>query len=597
MHHAEDLGAALQYIRGPLRQELAPYHLHALFRVFSHHQDCDSVLQLLDVMSGRGETTLETYARAVDFLHCSAPADVLPRALRACALALDAFGSHIFRPTAGSELATVAAYGAGPERLEALADPHAMPGAPGEDALDPACRAAPVLSALLHHTSCCAGTPLAPLLVAVWIRALGVELSDWDYACLLCALLTQTEGFPQVVQTVGLFAAFPAGEVSPAAFLERLRARGLCGAGAAHPLAQLAAAMEDGLRREGVDPLAAVTVGVVNTQCTTLEALVEGVLRDAEARPGLGPSASTPRSCTRRWASSTARGATARQAARQLLRALEGRRRWALTYAADRPPAAAVGEPYHISVQHVLDVGGLMPVLSGRCLAALRAPYQQLVKETEVAASEERLRVSAGAVHSGGAAAAALTTVTTLQAPPRVPSSVDAIACATYATNLLQSNEEARAALQRAIGLIDTGARRRLPRTTRQLLRQFAEFCSRHPLPNCKLTPVGLQERLKWSSYLEARDTALALFGSAQQARDAMKEMYLNHNQLRELRSAAVIAQDSADVAAIFFPALPPAGTRRACGRSGRRCRTCGAPPTRCRGTCGTRRCRTPTPT
>ncbi|EPY23315.1 hypothetical protein STCU_07766 [Strigomonas culicis] len=316
--------------------------------------------------------------------------------------------------------------------------------------------------------------------------------------------------------------------------------------------------MEDGLRREGVDPLAAVTVGVVNTQCTTLEALVEGVLRDAEARPGLGPFRFNAALLHQTVGLVHSARRDRAQAARQLLRALEGRRRWALTYAADPPPAAAVGEPYHISVQHVLDVGGLMPVLSGRCLAALRAPYQQLVKETEVAASEERLRVSAGAVHSGGAAAAALTTVTTLQAPPRVPSSVDAIACATYATNLLQSNEEARAALQRAIGLIDTGARRRLPRTTRQLLRQFAEFCSRHPLPNCKLTPVGLQERLKWSSYLEARDTALALFGSAQQARDAMKEMYLNHNQLRELRSAAVIAQDSADVAAIFFPALPP---------------------------------------
>lgn len=575
--NTEDLSRVLQYVREGLGQNLAPYHYHALLRSFSYTQDKENAAQLLDVMVQNGESTMETYARVMDCLHCLAPADVLTRLLRINQLAQEAFGTLVFAEVAGSEGATVAAYGFGEERQAALEEPNVLPG-PSEEA-EATRLSSPTLSSLLFHlanrTDC---SPLAPLLVAVWMRALGVPLGDWEYVNLLCCLLSRVEEFPRVRAVVATFHEFPEGSVSPRAVMERLEARGECSPSSS-PMSAVVEAMRASLSASHVDLDAPVVVGVVNLKTAGLENTVNKIVTQAEHSGGGGLG-------SHRYSSSvlyhvlTLVHSTLHDetlAVRALRRALERESQLNAEDGGAPPPALSPSsmtaevevEPFSVSFHHLNDTGGVLARCSSHVLEEVAPLYLRSARRLAVEANQRQLQeVSEAAMISTyddavlGADGAQGRTVRCLASPPVAPHVIDLNTCEGYAMTFIRTAEEARDVLRRAVASVERAnvQTSRVPRASRVLFRQFAEFCAQHPLPNRKLTSTGLEERRKWGQYLDARDTALALFGSAQQARDSMKYLYYHDNQLPELRSASMVAKDVADVSAVFFPGTAAAG-------------------------------------
>ncbi|EPY38815.1 hypothetical protein AGDE_05114 [Angomonas deanei] len=315
--------------------------------------------------------------------------------------------------------------------------------------------------------------------------------------------------------------------------------------------------MRRSLTAAGVDLLARIEVGVINTQTSTLEAYLAQLLAHAERRPGLGPYRFNTSVLHHTLSLLHSVVGDDVQATRQLTRALASESRWESTYGDGRSAAVLtpsaeeeVGEPFQVSPLHIIDVGHLLPRLTAHSLAEVKDPFTVLVKKMEVEANQYQLVSSTVPLLS---VERRLADIPTLAVPPRRPSTVDALTVGGYATLFLNSPEEAREALKRAVATIDP-SRPRLYRTTRHLFKQYAQLCAMHPPRNRKLTQTGYEERKKWGSYLEARDIALGLFGSAQHARDVMKEIFYNDGELHRLRSPEVVERDCNDVSRIFFP-------------------------------------------
>ncbi len=76
------------------------------------------------------------------------------------------------------------------------------------------------------------------------------------------------------------------------------------------------------------------------------------------------------------------------------------------------------------------------------------------------------------------------------------------------------------------------------------------------------MTPKGLAEREKWGRYIESRDCALIMFGTAPQARDAMRHLFYNNGQPQALRNSDMIEKDVSDVCTLF-PHCTPHGPWR----------------------------------
>lgn len=548
-HSIDDLSATLQLIREGLGLDLDTFHYHALFRVFNHTQDRENALQLLDVMSQRGETTLETYARAMDCLHTLSPTDALPRLLQVVHLAEKAFGSLIFVPTVGSEATTSRAFRHSRARSVAMLNPDGP--AEDDEGAPPCC---PILSSLLHHVSTRGGyTVVAGQVVAVWIRSLGAPLSDWDYMSLFSALLSRVEEFPRVRSTMGAFEGFPVGHVSPQAVLDRLQQRGQCSSGSS--LEMLCTAMKRSLVAAGVDLTASVEVGVVNLQCTGVRTHISHVLQyvvkeHTDKSTYIHNPALLYHALTQLYSTLREEAEAVRFLTRAVEREEEHRRSLqregsTVTRLAASEVATDI-EPFTVGVHHVLDVGGLLTRLSQRSRMELKEPFVKLsqrfvhqYRESQLQNSlpgdlVERRRDFIGAPHVEA-------------------NEGEATSCECYALGFLDSDAAAAAALQDALARLSNSGQTRLPRIVRLSLIQIAQYCSRHPRRNCKLTATGLEERRKWGAYLDARDTALCLFGSGQQARDAMKHLYYHDNKLAPLRSSEQVTRDFQDTAAIFF--------------------------------------------
>ncbi|KEG13504.1 hypothetical protein DQ04_00971140 [Trypanosoma grayi] len=473
-HNVEDLSFVVQYIRETLEEPLAPLHYHALFRVFSYTRDKESIEQLFHVMAQRGETNMETYARIIDALHCLAPIDALVRILRVIAITQTSFGTLI---TTGE---------------------------------------CPLLTSLLQHVTNGSGyLPTAALLVALWIRALGVRLCDWDYIHILSALLSHADEFPRVRNTLGVFSDFPRGTVSPAAFFERLESRGELSP-ASSPLSLLVSAMRASLLQAGVDMNTPVECGVINTRTAGMSSMVAYILQDMASTAATGDFFGDVLSCHHTLALlySTLRNDTA--AVETLHEVVREVRCQETAGAAGR---ARLGtSPHDECVHHhyLMDVGSLLSRVSTKTAQSVRLGYAQLAQTASSDVSEN-----------------------------------DIAAAESYAIVFVRSNDEAEEALRQVSESVDlTYHRTRLP--TKLMFRRFVELCVRHPRKNCKMTAAGLEERRKWGRYLDARDTSLALFGSAKQARDAMKYFFYNENKMPELRSPAMIEKDMNDTVALF---------------------------------------------
>lgn len=607
-HNTEDLSATLQYIRERLGEELTPYHFHSLLRSFNFHHDLHNALQLLDVMVHSGTMTLETYARMMDCVHVLSPPDAQTRVLQLVALAEEAFGGQVMVEVPGSEGDTIALYGTG-EAAAAGGGVSRGLAAASSDAADasPApslqTQSAPVLSSLLHHLSTTENnhTTVSCFLVALWIRALGIELSDWDVLAVLTTVVAHPEQFPRLCALFGHFTGFERGHVSVQAVLDRLVLLGEIdaealtvdegegirdgrksgsgsnthrGGAAPSPFVALVRAMHQSVRNAGGGAAltAVVPLSFINPQTSDLDALVWNTLRPL-TRDGVGAHRYNAGHLLH--ALSLVKSSTGDDtgAVELLLRGLREQELQAAeqerlpTAEADMALAATSslsaasnsggnsGELFTVPMHHLADMGSLLTRLSTTTLRGVQRPFRASIRRLVNDLSERPTALDTE--EDGGSGGMRASQIASCCSP--IPSARDLMKLSSYETQFIRTVAEAREALRHAIDSSNApGSNGRLPRNTQLLLYQLAEFCSRHPPRNPKLTPAGLEERAKWARYLDARDTSLALFGSARQSRDSMKHLFYHDNQMPALRSDAVIARDFADVYRIFFgPSLP----------------------------------------
>ncbi|KAK7194212.1 hypothetical protein NESM_000335300 [Novymonas esmeraldas] len=619
--NVQDLSATLQHIREQLGEDLTTFHFHSLLRIFNYHRDRANALQVLEVMVQSGAVTLETYARMADLVHCLSPLDVQVRLMRLVDLAQDAFGTQVMEEDAGSEGATVAAYSAseeGREAREAAAAslPSPSPPSPAETAAaatqptrPTTCRSAPLLSSLLYHCSTTShrGTVASCVVTALWIGALGVELTDWDVLAVLTSVLTHADEFPRFCATFGSFDAYERGTVTVQAVVDRLMLLGEVGhvappaASTAHAdeeregetgssggdaaraarrtregrtstgvssasvLTSLVEAMLTSLRAAGVDAATTVVaLPFINAQTHSMEEVVAATLRPL-AQCGVGPhrynaghlfhalslvqSSLGDNTGAIRLLLSAAKEQQLQQqqqcdeAQEALDRLASSTGRGAAVGAAS---SSASKESFGVPVQHLLDVGTLLNSASSTTLRDVKRPFHGALRRV----MESQPTTPATSAPSPAELASC--------APP-LPAARDVERGVGWETLFIRTVAEARVVLRRAVDAATaSGGRRPLSRSAQFMFLRLAEFCGRHPPRNPKLTAVGLEERTKWGRYLDARDTSLALFGSARQSRDSMRHLFYNNNQLPELRSEAVIAKDFADVHALFFGAATP---------------------------------------
>ncbi|PWV13741.1 hypothetical protein C3747_41g226 [Trypanosoma cruzi] len=374
----------------------------------------------------------------------------------------------------------------------------------------------PLLTSLLHHLANTGKYPsTASLLVVFWIRALGAQLCDWDYVHVLSALLSHPDDFPQIRSTLGAFSDFSRGTVSPEALFRRLEDRGELSPPSS-PLNTIVAAMRVSLSQAGVNLEEPVQNCVINTRTAGLPSMVEHIVNDMTSLATSGNFNGDLLSCYHVLALlySTLRNDTAAvETLRYVAREIRRRER-SVEYEGGNAALAPIGEYVHH--HYLMDIGSVLNRVSMRTLQRARVDYAHLAQNASSDVSEN-----------------------------------DVVAAESYAILFVRSNEEAEEALRQASQSVDLSSQR-TRRSTKMLFRRFVELCARHPKRNCKLTPVGLEERRKWGRYLDARDASLALFGSAKQARDSMKHLFYNDNKLPELRSHAMIERDMNDTAALF---------------------------------------------
>ncbi|EKF37926.1 hypothetical protein MOQ_001866 [Trypanosoma cruzi marinkellei] len=473
-HNAEDLSWMVQYIRETLGEPLNPLYYHSLFRVFNYTRDKDNIEQLLRVITESGEADMGTYALVIDALHCLSPVDALARIMRMIAVTQTSFGTLLSESSC------------------------------------------PLLTSLLHHVANTGNYPsTASLLVVLWIRALGVQLCDWDYVHVLSMLLSRPDDFPRIRSTLGVFSEFPRGTVSPEALFRRLEDRGELSPPSS-PLNTIMAAMRVSLSQAGVNLEEPVPNCVINTRTAGLPSMVEYIVNDMTSVAISGNFSGDLLSCYHVLALlySTLRNDTAAvETMRYVAREIRRRERSA-EHEGGQAALAPLGEFVHH--HYLMDIGSVLNRVSMRTLQRARVDYAHLAQNASSDVSEN-----------------------------------DVVAAESYAILFVRSNEEAEEALRQASQSVDLSSQR-TRRSTKLLFRRFVELCARHPKRNCKLTPVGLEERRKWGRYLDARDASLALFGSAKQARDSMKHLFYNDNKLPELRSHAMIERDMNDTAALF---------------------------------------------
>lgn len=284
--------------------------------------------------------------------------------------------------------------------------------------------------------------------------------------------------------------------------------------------------------------------------------------------------------------------------------------------------AMTTGEPFQVSLHHLLDVGPLFSHVSRYTVESMRHTYTALLQRVSSDIQQQRQewtllemsqRAAVAALTTGGAVVESsirMSTTTTphlttqsgkpsasshrfhkmeetndaisssssdgwewgslsfadaaasslppllctsysVAIPVPLPSPEDVLSAQSFLTPMLSSAAQARAALEKVISMTQS-AYSHQPRTIRLLYKQLAEYCVRHPHPNPKFSRTGLAERRKWGAYLEARDIALTLFGSAHQARVCMKHVYYHAYTLPELRSAEMVRNDIEDMVEFF---------------------------------------------
>lgn len=467
----------------------------------------------------------------------------------------------------------------------------------------------PPLSSLLHHV-CHSNTfltPLPALLVSFWIQALGLPLSDWDFFHLLSSLIVHRDGYGFTQWCGSSFSNVQegvkagSGQVSAQMLKDRLLSR-------QKELEQwveqrkqqstTASSLPRKLLYYGNEPLdeealvpralrlwqelqhslvivdsmmeslSAANVPLsspapcavcLNHGAKTWAVMIEGFLR----RPGgLGVHQYNPLAL--HHAVTVLYGFSGKN----LTEAVK-----VLPMAVEQEKESAAGGVSEVALHHLLDIGSLFSRLGEHTISELREPYARKVEEIVQQGHQKRQEAELESLSSenhhlhhgrkNGVVGASqdeeaasppprLCMPFSLGIPLSLPTAADLTTLESFTYPLLSTAREAREALHRVAALTNPALTYQ-PRTIRQLYKQIAEFCARHPSRrNPKLSPEGLEARRKWGLYLEARDAALSLFGSAPKSREVMKYVFTHRNRLPGLRSETVIQRDIASTVRFF---------------------------------------------
>lgn len=520
-HNSEALTSLVRVMRQDMKINLETHHYHALLRTFNFDRDkpnMESVIgNLLNHHKATGTASQETYALLIDSLHTLSPLDVTERITQLVEI--------VFRYTNGQLL---------------WCDPDA--GCVGGRA------SAPVLTSLLHHVAHDRRYPaFLPIIVAAWIEAIGCVLTDWDYVNIISSLAAKADQFSVTRMVLGFVDDCPPGSFSLGALLERAHKYGMNGS---HVDASSSAALArnphlhilrliETLHTSKMDAYWNVVKNssVINLRVTSHKTLISRLLRHCVLNDrGVGPQLRNPLPVVHTAALIFSTLRNELDAVGVLPLALQLYKEHQAKYAsvlevsdvphASPDSAGAEGASFHPHL--LLDVGMVFDKCSDRCLAGLSSSYSEVAELVSNDATDAQV---AG--------------------------------CGAFALMLMTTDEEVSAAWKHILASVDATATR-VPHTVRSFVKRFVAFCSRHPpKKNYKMTPKGLAEREKWGRYIESRDQALVLFGSAPQAREAMRHLFYNNGQPQALRNSDMIEKDVADVCNTIFPQFSATGDWR----------------------------------
>lgn len=499
-----------------------------LLPVFVAHHDVDTVHQLVKTISEQHEADLRpchynSLLRVLTFYRKKESLENVWKAMtergcvdeESCACVITALYALGVDEWLSAGLNVVALLEKSGQKL-AIDSPHGM----GNQSL--------VLSALLHAVSKSKYGPLATLCVAFWMKALGVRLSAWDYSNLLECLIREADTFPTIVETLMCVEANEYGELS----FEDL-AKCLCpddARPASRVRQELLTAMRQSLAAHNVPLTKPISVGFLNCGIASLPTYLETIYDDMHVHKGLGPSGNNPLPVYHHTMLVHAALRNCTSALQMLPCTLERLHDWKHKYLSEAGKKGPhddeeAAEPCEVGIYMLWDAAKLFGEVSQLTRHEIGPSFSQLTEE--VAPKSSLIQMAY---------------------------------CGAYSLPLLCKEEEAKDALQKIIESAQSVVL--LPRSVKEMFRQYMVLCTLHPPRNCKLTPRGLQMRQQWFGYYEARDIALTLYGNSLAGRNAMKTLYEAGNVLPPLRSPDVIRRDRSEFMKLFglaeAPNLPP---------------------------------------
>ncbi|CUG87298.1 Hypothetical protein, putative [Bodo saltans] len=521
-------------MRQGMKMDLQLHHYHALLRTFNFDRDKPNMESVIGSLFQQHRqqhgvrVTQETYALVLDGIHTLAPLDSLERILELVEL--------VFVSCKGNFLMHDADAGYVGGRASA-----------------------PVLSSLLHHVAHDRRyPPFLPVLILAWMESIGATPCDWDYINTIAALTAKSDQFPVVRMVVGYIEDCVPGSFSLGALVERAHKYGLgvpmhhnnttaesseSALLLAHPHIHVLKLIEKlyatNERRDVYWKVHKNSIAV-NHRVTSLKTLISRMLRHCTLNErGVGPQQRNPMPVLHTTALIYSTLRNQFDAVGVLPLALQLHKEHVAKYlpnlvnhgsgdnhdvagsaaTSSIDAAGAEGSSFHPHM--LMDIGMLFERCSDRTLAGLSTSYSEIA---ELVANDA--------------------------------TDVQVAECGAHALALMTTNEEASASWKHILASVDATSTR-VPHTVRSLVKKYVAFCARHPpKKNHKMTPKGFAEREKWGRYIESRDQALVLFGTAPQARETMRHLFYNNGQPQPLRNSNMIDKDIADVRSKLFPSL-----------------------------------------
>ena len=493
-HNFEDLSFVIKYIRENLRQELQPLHYDSLMRLFNFSRDKDNFEQMLEVVTLRDKDDMDTYARVMDQIHAAGSPDGLRLMLEIIGLAEGAFDSLVGVRISSGEF----------ESRRVVGGEHYS--------RDDDIMSAPLLSSLMHHSCMMSYSLVLPLLVLAWRSALGASYDDWDFANLLSVLLARADEFNELVSVIGVFDDCETGFVSFDALRQRLEDRSLL-VGESSPLAQVIQAMQKSLEHHRIPLDTKFRAPFFNLRTCSVDSFVRIVLSTSCVTPGA--NAAAVYHTTVLLLSTLHNNAEALETAREAIGLFK-------RYDSSEDEAAGQDDSrseFRLNSDFAVDLAPVLEAVSYRSHRLFTNDYADVVKLLEPDLNDSDLEK-----------------------------------CSSIAITFLSTEGQVRDILVQATELLQQKGH--LNWAARNLVKHILRWCAAHPPRNVKMSSAVLAEREKWATYIAARDTALALFGSGGQARDAMKILFYNKLKLATVRDESSISADLASCSAALNVSL-----------------------------------------